>query len=340
MSVSAEWPPVSVVVRSYHRQESMLALVRALLAQDYPCFEVVVLEQSEWSLEARAPLDALAASDPRLRVSYSKPLGVGGARNAGWKIARFGIVLSIDDDDLPLGTDFIRGHAENYQDPQVVAVTGRHVYSPDERCGYRPRSRARRLCLRYNFFGYAHVFCRLDERVDSVDWVHGSNGSVRRDVIERVGGWDDQAVSHDEHAFCLPLQNQLRPGERLVFDPRMVLLRNKDVPGGAAVRWAGPRSTFRGWHRYFHGLVMRHRPLPSRLMYPVFPLACWFITARWVWFDARSYTNIASRLLATVQVLALAPFWYLSELFTAPSAASLAPGLPSHQLRDSQRGTG
>jgi len=333
MSVSAEWPPVSVVVRSYHRQESMLSLVRALLAQDYPHFEVVVLEQSEWSLEARAPLDALQASDPRLRVAYSKPLGVGGARNAGWKLAQHGIVLSIDDDDLPLGTDFIRGHAENYLDPQVVAVTGRHVYSADERCGYRNRARARRRCLSYNSFGYPHVYCRLDERVDAVDWVHGSNGSVRRDVIERVGGFDDRAIDCDEHAFCLPLQNQLRPGERLVFDPRMVLLRNKEVPGGAAVRWAGPRSTFRLWHRYFHGLVLRHRPPRSRLAYPVFPLACWFLAARWVWLDARIYTNVLSRLWATLQVLVSGPFWYVSELTRAPPPASQKLGLPRHQLR-------
>ncbi|HKO92210.1 MAG TPA: hypothetical protein VJU61_13695, partial [Polyangiaceae bacterium] len=203
-------------------------------------------------------------------------------------------------------------------------------------CGYRPKSRARRLCLRYNFFGYPHVFCRLDERVDSVHWVHGSNGSVRRDVIERVGGWDDLATSHDEHAFCLPLQSQLKPGERLVFDPRMVLLRNKEVPGGAAVRWAGPRSTFRGWHRYFHELVRRHRPLRPRLLYPVYPLACWFITSRWVWFDARSYSNVTSRLLATLQVLVGAPFWYLSELRAARRPAARELGLPRHQLHDGQ----
>src|SRR3954454_13455809 len=147
-------PAISVVVRSYHRRDNLLALVQALLAQDYPEFEVVVMEQSEWSALERAPLAALERADPRLRVLYSKPLGVGGARNAGWKAARFEIVLSIDDDDLPLGRDLIRGHGENYLDPNVVAVTGRHVYSPEERCGYRNRRRARRRCLRYNFFGY------------------------------------------------------------------------------------------------------------------------------------------------------------------------------------------
>jgi len=333
--MNTEQPSVSVVVRSYHRRDNMLALVRALLAQDYPRFEVVVMEQSEWSPEERAPLDQLASNDPRLRVLYSKPLGVGGARNAGWKAARFDIVLAIDDDDLPLGAQFIRGHAENYADPGVVAVTGRHVYAVDEKCGYRNRRRARRRCLSYNFFGYPHVYCRFDERVESVDWVHGSNGSVRRSVIERVGGWDDRATEHDEHPFCLPLRALLEPGERLVFDPRMVLLRNKDVPGGAAVRWAGPRSTFQSWHRYFHGLVTRHRPVRSRLLYPLFPLSSWFMAARWVWMDARIYPTAVAKVRATLAVLLKGPFWYVAELLARPAKGS---ALPSHQRHDDRAG--
>jgi glycosyltransferase involved in cell wall biosynthesis len=324
--------PVSVVVRSYHRRESMLALVRALLSQDYPSFEVVVMEQSEWSLEERAPLDQLAASDSRLRVLYSKPLGVGGARNAGWKAARYDIVLTIDDDDLPIGDQFIRGHADNYADPRVVAVTGRHVYSVTERCGYKRRARARRLCLRYNFFGYPHVFCRFDERIDSVDWVHGSNGSVQRALIERVGGWDDHAMAHDEHAFCLQLRHKLEPGERLVFDPAMVLLRNKDLPGGAAVRWAGPRVTFQDWHRYFHGLVLRHRPVRSALLYPIFPLACWFLAVRWIWTDARIYPTIAAKLLTSAHAFVSGPYWYLAELLRRPDSHPRG-ALPAHQRR-------
>ncbi len=104
-------PSVSAVVRSYKRRESLLALVEALRAQDHPDFEIIVMEQSGWSAEERRPLDAMAVEDPRLRVIYSEPLGVGGAREAGWRQARKEIVLTIDDDDLSLGTGFVRGHA-------------------------------------------------------------------------------------------------------------------------------------------------------------------------------------------------------------------------------------
>lgn len=316
-AVPGELPGVSVVVRSYKRREHLLRLVEKLLSQDYHRFEVVVLDQSEWTEGERAPLDAMASSDPRLRVIYSRPLGVGGARDAGWRHARFEVVLTIDDDDLPVDDRLIAGHAANYLDPEIVAVTGRHVYSVGERCGYRPRLRARQYCMSYNLFGFPHTFCRFDERVDNVDWVHGSNGSVRRELIERVGGWDPHARNHDEHSFCLALERHLRPGERLVFDPMVVLLRDKDVPGGAAVRWLGPRAIFEMWHRYFHHLVMKHRPWRSLAMYPLLPLTAWMMAARWIWVDAKMYESAGARVLATLRVIAFGPLWYLQELTRA-----------------------
>ncbi|MCP4676177.1 MAG: glycosyltransferase family 2 protein [Deltaproteobacteria bacterium] len=312
-SSARELPPVSVLVRSYHRREHMLKLVAAVLDQDHPCFEIIVVEQSEWSAEERAPLDALAEKDSRLRVIYSKPLGLGGCRDEFLSQAQHAILLSFDDDDLPLGSSIVSGHARNYLDPTIVAVTGRHVYDPDEQCGYN-RFRARRSCLRYNFFGYPHAFCRLDERIESVHWVHGTNGSIRAEVVHRVGGWGE-STEHDEHPLCLQLQNQLLPGERLVFDPSIKLLRNKDIPGGAAVRWAGPRRIFANWLRYYHRLVIPNRRVRSIPIYPLFPLASAFSAARWVWKEAKSYESYRQRLFAIAMTIAAWPLWYLAEVF-------------------------
>jgi glycosyltransferase involved in cell wall biosynthesis len=307
-------PGVTVVLRSYNRYASLLRLLDALGAQDHPDYEIVVIEQSDLLPAQREELDGRAAADPRLRIVYSRPLGVGGAREAGWRASRKEIVLAIDDDDVPLGEGFVSGHARNYLDPTIVAVTGRHVYSPDETCDYADRDRARRLCLRYNWFGYPHVYCRFDERIDSVHWVHGTNGSVRKSVIERVGGWDARSMEHDEHPFCLRLQRRLEPGERLVFDPTIVLLRTKDAPGGASVRFEGSRRIFRMWIRYYHGLVMKHRPLPSVLLYPIFPLAASMSALRFIWVDSKVHKGTLARILATVGTSLCLPVWYAVEL--------------------------
>jgi GT2 family glycosyltransferase len=307
-------PGVSVAIRSYNRYPSLLRILDALQHQDHPDFEVAVIEQSRLSAEQRDELDRRAAADPRLRIIYSPPLGVGGSREAGWRAAQKEIVLAIDDDDLPLGTDFISGHARNYLDPTIIAVTGRHVYSPDEKCRYANRNRARRQCLRYNWFGYPHTYCRFDERIESVDWVHGTNGSVRKSVIERVGGWDARSRDQDEHPFCLRLHHKLLPGERLVFDPTVVLLRTKDIPGGASVRFEGSRRIFEMWIRLYHGLVMKYRPLPSALLYPIFPLAASMSAIRFIWVDSKMHRGVFHRLVDSVRTFFCLPIWYAIEL--------------------------
>lgn len=320
-------PAVSVVIRSYKRPESLVKILLVLREQDHPDYEVIVLEQSGFDAEQRARFDALEQADPRLRIVYSAPLGVGGARDAGWRLANKEIVLTIDDDDLPLGEGFVSGHARNYLDPTVIAVTGRHIYSEDEVCGY-DRARARRLCLSYNFFGYPHAFCRFDERVESVSWVHGSNGSIRKSVIERVGGWDPRSTNHDEHPLCLALQNRLKPGERLVFDPTIRMLRRKDVPGGAGVRFSNAKRTYQMWLRYYHGLVMKHRPVRSLLMYPIFPAAAAFSAVRWIWKDSKSHHGIADRLRDSAKTLVFNPFWYAAELGQMLRNGSVTGAIP------------
>lgn len=309
-------PSVSVVIRSYKRLPSLLEILAALRTQDHPDYEVVVVEQSDFTPHERALVNEFAAASRRFRIVYTPPLGVGGAREAGWRLARKEIVLFIDDDDLPLGTDFVSGHAANYRDESIIAVTGRHVYSPNERCGYGLRWRARMQCLSYNLIGYPHAFCRFDERLESVQWVHGSNGSVRKCVIERVGGWDARSANHDEHPFCLRLLNMLKPGERLIFDPTIRLLRRKDIPGGAAARYAGPERVFRDWIAYYHGPVMKNRTMRILCLYPLIPIATTFSTARWIWTDAEIYDSSIERLVVTLKTLACSPYWYLRDAST------------------------
>jgi hypothetical protein len=173
------------------------------------------------------------------------------------------------------------------------------------------------------------VYCRFDERVESVQWVHGSNGSVRKDVIERVGGWDARSTENDEHPLCLPLQDMLRPGERLVFDPRMRLLRRKDIPGGAAVRFDGPQRIYRMWIRYYHDLVFKQRPLRSLAMYPIFPSAAVYSAIRWIWTDSMTHRGWLDRGYDSLKTLALSPAWYGIEVLRLLSQLSRQPASSS-----------
>jgi len=315
MSTPSDLLPVSIVIRSYRRIPATCELVAAVLAQRYDRFEIVIVEQTaDAPPEEKARLQAFAA-DPRVRILWSGPLGPSGARNVGWQAARYDLVLFMDDDDLPIGQDWITGHAENYRDPSVVGVSGREVNRVGERCNYGLRWLARAWCMAYDFIGTPHVYARFDERVDDVDWLHGGNASIRKTWIERVGGWDPSFTDHEEHSFCWRLLTARKAGgERLVFDPAPVMLRRKDIGGGLDRRKTNVESTFRRWHRYYHTLVRAHRPVRFWLLYPAYVVVPFFMSVRFVWGDSDAHRSFGARLGQTLLAILRWPLWYATSL--------------------------
>ncbi len=69
-------PRVSILIPTRNEEETVAAAVRSLLAQDYPDFEVLVLDDNSTD-GTEKQLAALAAEDPRLRVLKGAPLPEG-----------------------------------------------------------------------------------------------------------------------------------------------------------------------------------------------------------------------------------------------------------------------
>jgi GT2 family glycosyltransferase len=269
-----------VVVRSFDRLPALLELLEAILAQDYEDFEVVVIEQS--GAEAKPfqdRLQALRAKHSELRVISTERLGPAGARNRGWREASKEIVLFIDDDDLPMGARWIAAHATNYLDPEIVGVSGREVLEPGERMPYISRWLARHFCLSYSFLGTPYTFCRFDERVERVDWLHGGNASIRRSIVEELGGWDPEFVDHEEHSLCVRLR-PLAKTHRLVFDPHAKMLRRKNIEGGIGRRGASLHDSFRRDVQYYHRIAKALLGWRFYLLLPLYPPLIWLRAAR------------------------------------------------------------
>jgi glycosyltransferase involved in cell wall biosynthesis len=264
-------PFVSVAIRSYGRLPQLIQLVKRVQQQVYPRFEVVVIEQTPSEREVYGVALRDLAADPRVRILEYPPLGAGAARDEAARQARGEIVLFIDDDDLPIGTGWIQAHADNYADPQCMAVSGRHVFDLEEDPLLHDTPRNRRLCLRYSLLKMPRGRVRHGTRIHGVTQLAGTNASVRKSAILRAGGWEHER-DHDEDSFNFRFARVKRPTEYFAYDPKPAILRRLDIPGGVGRRQASFVQALASELRFSHGVVRRYFPIRFWSLYPAYLL--------------------------------------------------------------------
>lgn len=340
-------PRLSVIIRSYNRLPALCELIAALLAQDHDSFEIVVIDQSTQKPEDAVARLAEYERDPRLRVLRFPPLGGAKARNKGIEHMRGQIAVFIDDDDVPIGTDFLRlMEAPFVEDPQLQALTCRHVWgTPDEgrarsgaegdaqvdddstkdRLSAAYRFLAPFLCMRFSrVLGLPDNFARYDQRLDGRHYVHGTGGAYRRSVFERLGGWDEDTPIEDETSLGIRMRRGLPPGEYVAFDPRAKLRRGFEIAGGLDKRRNTTARYFARFMTFVHTVLGRYYPVRVRLLWPAYVFGAWRFTVGWIWDDSMAHQTFSSRLWGTLAFTAVLPYHAIKALVQIPLGK--APG--------------
>jgi glycosyltransferase involved in cell wall biosynthesis len=117
-------------------------------------------------------------------ISLPTNQGRSAARNAGARKARGDAIVFMDCDCLPIEADFLSAHYVAYRDASVVAATG-NVTGFDD--GFWSRYQTKASGRRRNQHDRGNVFSGSSQ-----------NLSVRKDVFERIGGFDP---GYSEYGF-------------------------------------------------------------------------------------------------------------------------------------------
>lgn len=206
---------LSCIIPTYQRQPRALSLVRTLAHQTFRNAEILVVDQTP------EPCPELQ-NCPSIRYLHVQPPSLPHARNVGARHARGRVLLFLDDDVEP-DPRLFEFHMANYSDPAVSGVAGRITGGYDE----RPRGPTGTFRI---FDAYVFRNFAAETRCE-VQVMPGGNMSIRREVWERVGGFEPAFAGSsmgEESDFCLRAR---AAGFRFVFDPRAVV-RHLHLPTG------------------------------------------------------------------------------------------------------------
>ena len=247
-------PAVSVLVPAHNEEAVIVRSVRAMLAMDYPDFEVIVVDDGSTDDTARA-LSRLAGNS-RLRIAR-KVINEGKAMalNDALPLARGEVVLILDADAEP-APDLLRWMVPHFAAARVAAVTG------------NPRVRNTDTFLaRLQSIEFSSIISllRRSQRIwGRIVTVSGVVAAFRRSALFDVGGFSPEMPTEDIE-LTWKLQKRFYD---VRYEPR-------------AVCWMTVPASYRGlwkqrlrWARGLMQVLHKHRDVMAhwkyRRMWPVY----------------------------------------------------------------------
>jgi glycosyltransferase involved in cell wall biosynthesis len=235
---------ISAIVCAYNEARALPACLHSLLAQTRPPDEIIVINNG-----SSDETGAVARAVPGVRVVDEPIKGLVTARETARKLATGGILAYVDADcRAPL--QWLERIERRFDDrPASVAVTGPYRFYDWDLLG-------RSLIKAYDVVVAppTHVLVHYAFGVGAI--LYGGNFAVRRNALDRIGGFDRSIEFHGEDANL---------GRRLTPLGSVDLARECWVWTSARRYHAmGKRRVFGLYVRNFWSEVLWHRPADSK----------------------------------------------------------------------------
>lgn len=254
------WPSVSILIPAFDEQEIILDAIHGAINQDYPDFEVLVIDDGSADLTAH-----LAATTPARLIRLERNAGKAGALNRGLAEARGEVIVTADADSY-LDPAALRHLVGPLADPTVGGVAGQVRL-------FHPRGALRRFqVMEYN---YSQGLLKRAQcaTAGTVLVAPGPVSAYRAGLLGDLGGFPDDTLTED---FDLTLM-VVAAGRRVVYEPRAVAYT--EAPRTDAelrrqrIRWA--RGGFQVLRKHRSMIGDRRRGLVGLFWLP-FLIASWY----------------------------------------------------------------
>jgi glycosyltransferase involved in cell wall biosynthesis len=230
---------ITVIVCAYNEAAHLAACLYSVLAQTRPPNELIVIDNA--SSDATGEI---ASDVPGVHVIHEPAKGLVIARETARRAAR-GDVLAYVDADCRAPLQWLERVEAQFADPDVVAVTGPYRFYDWDRSG-------RAIVRLYDWIVAPPTHFLVHQMLGIGAILYGGNFAVRRDALDRIGGFDRSIEFHGEDTNL---------GRRLTPLGRVAIRRDCWVWTSARrYRAMGKLKVFGLYVRNFWSEILRQRP--------------------------------------------------------------------------------
>ncbi len=198
---------ISIVVPAYNSSRTIGSVIDALGAQNLPAGKPEIIIVDDGSTDNTADI---VKSYPAVKYVYQQNVGPSAARNTGWKQAKGRIVCFTDSDCLP-EKDWVSKILSHYTSGAIGGVGGSYDINNEKSILAK---------LIHEEIAYRH-----SKMPREVDYLGTFNVSYRRDILERIGGFDTayKAASGEDNDLAYKVKSL---GYKLIFDKDIKVAHN------------------------------------------------------------------------------------------------------------------
>jgi cellulose synthase/poly-beta-1,6-N-acetylglucosamine synthase-like glycosyltransferase len=194
-AMAFDFPEVTILIPAHDEEKVIEATVEAMLRLDYPREKLDVLVINDGSHDATGEIvSRIALSDSRVRL-FNVPPGEGGkgksrALNLGLKQTSAKYIAIYDADNTPHPDALRHLMSQLLIDPTLGAVLGQ----------FRTVNKNRNLLTRFiniETLSFQSMLQAGRWKLFKVATLPGTNFVVRRELLDKLGGWDEEAITED-----------------------------------------------------------------------------------------------------------------------------------------------
>jgi glycosyltransferase involved in cell wall biosynthesis len=237
-------PLISVVIPTFNRSLQVQAALRSVLAQTYPKFEVIVIDDGSTDGTGQALQTLISqesCSGMRVRYFFRPNQGQSAARNMGIEKARGELVAFLDSDDiwLPEKLEWQVRALERFRDECCACITDARLVDNlgMDTSAFRESGKPYEEMLGIDFEAVSNLAKYRDPF-----WI--STLLVRTDVVKQLGCFDNQLGYAEDHDFLFRLS--LATSFCYVNKPLALLDRSRSPKGSNCRPWDEVEVRLRG----------------------------------------------------------------------------------------------